>query len=179
MYFNVAFTNEGTVYTYPSCCVFREEPQILPTSAKSSHSIVLKFWLDLEQLLKFFPGLLTPEPCLLEPHARIPWHQKFIADLENDVKMKAFTGHDEVCENGNIVSKYFERADSEKPIQKKALQGKNPNTPGSRRTVNSKITNYFSAQHPNIKIRRTATKVTFKVFNYSLFSKIIFINETE
>lgn len=173
VYFNVAFSNEGTVYTYPSCCVFREEPEILPISAKSSFSIVRQFWQDLEQLLECFSGL-TPERWLFDPLAHIPWHQKLTADLENGVKMKAFLGIDDVIsDNQSTISRYFPtmatRDDGKKNLEQnqsglKRTIGKNPNpSSSSRRSVNSKITSYFSAQHPNIKIQRTATKVTFKV----------------
>ncbi len=183
VYFNVAFSNEGTVYTYPSCCVFREEPEILPTSAKSSFSIVRQFWQDLEQLLECFSGL-TPERWLLDPLAQIPWHQKLTADLENGVKMKAFLGIDDVTsDNQSTISRYFptkatrdygkKNPEQNQSGLKKTI-GKNSNPSSSRRTVNSKITNYFSAQHPNIKIRRTATKVTFKVDIISFL--LLFLN---
>ena len=170
VYFNVAFTNVGpshTIYTYPSCCVFLEPPLSVPTSNKKSLSIILQFWNFLEPLLACFPGRMTVQPWLIDPLARIPLQEKCAEDLKQDVKMKALIGCEEQIES---ISKYFPRPPIDnftrkkenKPSNQKKTQFKKK-TSDSQRMTNNTITQYFSKQNPNVKIRRTATKVTFKV----------------
>lgn len=134
----------------------------------TSQSIVRKFWQDFEPLLIHFPGKVVSESWLLNPLARIPLQQKLAADLEYDVKAKTLL---RLQEQNSKFSQYFLRTHvdnfSKKQENDKADQPQKSRklntTPSSQVTTNHKITKYFSAQHPNVKIRRTNNKVTFDV----------------
>ena len=170
VYFNVAFTGvrpSRVIYTYPSCCVFLEPPLSLPISTEKSLSIIRQFWTYLEPLLASFPGRMAVPAWLINPLVRIPLQEKYAEDLKQDVKMKALIGCEEQIEG---TSKYFPQPPTEsftrkqenKPSSQTKAQFKKK-TAGSQRMNNSTITQYFSKQNPNIKIRRSATKVKFNV----------------
>lgn len=179
VYFNVAFTNVGPsriIYTYPSCCVFLEPPLSVPISNKKSLSIIRQFWNFLEPLLACFPGQMMVQPWVTNPFVRIPLQEKCAEDLKQDVKMKALIGCEEQIEG---TSKYFPQAPMDSFTRKQENKASNPKktqfkkkTSDSPRMTNSTITQYFSKQNPNVKIRRTATKVTFKV---CFFAKLFHI----
>lgn len=145
---------------------------MLTTSSVISLSIVRKFWQDFEPLLQHFPGKVVSETWLLNPLARIPLQQKLAADIEYDVKAKTLL---RLQERKSNFSQYFLRThvdnfnkkqESDKGDQQK--KSKKLNTASnSQVSTNHKITKYFSAQNPNIKIRRTSNKVSFNVSEYN------------
>jgi hypothetical protein len=107
------------------------------------------------------------QPWVTNPFVRIPLQEKCAEDLKQDVKMKALIGCEEQIEG---TSKYFPQAPMDSFTRKQENKASNPKktqfkkkTSDSPRMTNSTITQYFSKQNPNVKIRRTATKVTFKV----------------
>lgn len=167
VYFNVAFTNQespGIIYTYPSCCVFLEPPLPLETPRKISLSIVRQFWRCLEPLLSCFPGQTTPNHWLIDSFSRIPLQEQFAEDLEKDIKMKTLLGSEKQMHG---ISKYFPqppidrfmwREEKKSNLEKKSKLQK---TSVTQRANSHTITHYFSSQNPNVKIRRTANKVTF------------------
>lgn len=146
---------------------------MLTTSSTTSLSIVRQFWQDFEPLLQRFPGKIVSESWLLNPLARIPLNQKLAADIEHDVKAKTLLKFQEEKEN---VSKYFLRTHvdnfigkNQQPAAADQKKTKKLNTSSQQSTNNNhKITQYFSAQHPNVKIRRTGTKVIFNVSEFNL-----------
>ncbi|XP_057369554.1 uncharacterized protein LOC130690554 [Daphnia carinata] len=167
VYFNVAFTNTASpciIYTYPSCCVFLEPPLPLETSRKMSLSVVRQFWSYLEPILSCFPGQTTPNPWLIDSFSRIPLQEQFAEDLEKEIKNKALLRSEKQIHG---ISKYFRQPSidrfmwKEKKKQNQEKKSKLQKTSGTQRAKNTTITQYFSAQNPNVKIRRTANKVTF------------------
>lgn len=177
----MAFTNPESaciIYTYPSCCVFLEPPLPLETSRRLSLSIVREFWCCLEPLLLCFPGQTIPNAWLVDTFSRIPLQEQLAEDLEKDIKMKFLLTSAKQIPG---LSKYFPLPWTDRFMSKEDKKPTNPKksklqkTPVSQRAGNHTITQYFSAQNPNIKIRRAANKVTFNVRSYLfLFSQFHF-----
>ena len=89
VYFNVAFTGDNVIYSYPSCCVFSREPLILSTSPM----ILGEFWNDLAGILESCPLKVSPQSDTRESKLtvnRAPWKEKLHRDLQYDVDLKAF-----------------------------------------------------------------------------------------
>lgn len=111
------------------------------------------------------------ETWLINPLVRIPWQQKIVADIEHDVKAKGLLTQQE---RADTFSKYFLRTHVDNFNKKQENDStdkrlaKKIKSSNSQQKVNSKITKYFSAQNPNVKIRRTNSKVIFDV-RFTLF----------
>lgn len=169
------FANEGTLYTYPSCCVFLKQPEILPISVKTNLSIVRQFWKDFEPIFQSFPGKIVSESWLSNPLVRVPWQQKFAEDIEYDAKMRSSLGTDQNTDKN--ISKYFLRVHADycpknkenaKEDQRKVRKTKQNSAATSQQNASTnKITKYFTPQRSNVNIRRSSNKVTFKVRNSS------------
>lgn len=167
------FGNEGTVYTYPSCCVFLQQPEVLPISDKTTKCTIRQFWKDLDLALKSFPGKVLPENWLTNTLLRTPMHQKLTADLEYDIKMRSLI--ENFPQTDRRVSKYFlklhvdhfPKSKENKIDNLKSKREKKKNV-ASQSSLSNKITKYFPAgkfpaQQSNVEIRRSSNKVTFKV----------------
>lgn len=92
-------------------------------------------------------------------NARIPWQEKLASDIQYDNELRKDVRPPEGL-NGR--SKYFNDVRSY-ISEKKAEAHKNSTQVRRKKLVNSRITEYFSLRHPGIKVRRSATKITFQV----------------
>ncbi len=153
VYFNVVFpygAREQTIYTYPSCCVFKRQPISHVPSAESCYETLNHLRQDLVPILK---SIFSTEEIQWNPleevdrGVRIPWHVKLDRDLEHDVILKMRM---KTAVQSKRISKYFPREEQETP---------------KRTQANGKITQYFSSQRPGstVSVRRTGNKVVFKV----------------
>ena len=89
VYFNVAFTGDDTIYSYPSCCVFLRPPLFQSTSV----TIVREFWNDLVAILESYPLNVRPQSAVNESQPkvnRVPWHEKLRRDFQYDIELKRF-----------------------------------------------------------------------------------------
>jgi hypothetical protein len=152
VYFNVAFSEDSIVYTYPSCCVFRKAPEQVLTSPTLINAIFVQFWSDLLPLLGHFPGDVKPD---ILP-SRTSWMEKLNFDL-----MVAGMNYEKEYQDADSnkiqgVSKYFSHSltiDS----------GSQQEQRHPKKMVDRKISEFFSSKHPNIMVRRSGNKVRFDV----------------
>jgi len=155
VYFNVAFSEDSIVYTYPSCCVFRKAPEQVMTSPTQMNDIFLQFWSDLLPLLGHFPGDVKPD---ILPN-RACWIDKLNFDLmvAGMNYEKDYQNDDSTKKQQQGVSKYFSHSSAITSSNSEQKQRQ------PKKMVDRKISEFFSSKHPNIKVRRSGNKVRFDV----------------
>lgn len=166
VYFNVTFSSDNTVYTYPSCCVFMRQPVLRRTSGDTTTKYLRRFFDDLEPLIRCWYEKRDFKVTLRPASSRIPWQEKLASDIQQDNELKK---HLRPPEGLNGRSKYFN--DVMICINERSTEAENTPMHGRKKLVNSRITEYFSLRHPGIKVRRTAGKITFRVRKISLIIK--------
>lgn len=161
MYFNVTFSNDKTVYTYPSCCVLLKPPVVLRTSGETATDYLRLFFKDLEPLVRCWYESLDFKVTPISRSSRIPWEDKLAGDIQYAHEMskglkppEGFGGRSKYF--NDVLKQMTERREETDTQNRAPVQPR-------KKLVNSRITEYFSLRHPGIKVRRTASKITFQV----------------